>query len=380
MALRALRRALAAQGADYRYRFAAAAEYRHADRARPRWRRAAGRPARRAGLRALCRRGRHGDPVAPADRHRRGAGFQRLSLARPAGRADRRRGTGRRGGSGAAAVDHRALGRAGEPAGQRAACTCWPSSPPRRCSTGRRTATAGATMTRLPSGCAISTGALPAPPPAAPFVLLGDANLDPVDGDGRPAALAALLIRPRIRARSAGGRAAAAAQGGAKPVRPATAPSTPPTGKTRAMASATFGSITCCPRSTLASAMPGSGGRSRAAGPATLRRPPRATGWSGSISPCPSRLPKAEFAQCLAGKLFLSRHPIPAPRDAPAPGGAPCHAGAAVLYRSQVIPAVEQFVTLPCALPGGGSGAARAGRPSPRLWGAWRGTGFRSQG
>lgn len=37
------------------------------------------------------------------------------------------------------------------------------------------------------------SGHLPLPPPDAPFVLLGDANLDPVDGDGRPEALAALL-------------------------------------------------------------------------------------------------------------------------------------------------------------------------------------------
>lgn len=37
------------------------------------------------------------------------------------------------------------------------------------------------------------SGQLPMPPPDAPFVMLGDANLDPVDGDGRPAALATLL-------------------------------------------------------------------------------------------------------------------------------------------------------------------------------------------
>lgn len=41
-------------------------------------------------------------------------------------------------------------------------------------------------------------GDLPWAPPRAPFVLVGDANLDPVDGDGRPAALAALLADPRL--------------------------------------------------------------------------------------------------------------------------------------------------------------------------------------
>ncbi len=41
-------------------------------------------------------------------------------------------------------------------------------------------------------------GAQPFAPPASPFVLLGDANLDPIDGDGRPAALQALLADPRL--------------------------------------------------------------------------------------------------------------------------------------------------------------------------------------
>ncbi|WP_260692134.1 endonuclease/exonuclease/phosphatase family protein [Gemmobacter fulva] len=41
-------------------------------------------------------------------------------------------------------------------------------------------------------------GALPSPAPAAPFVLLGDANLDPVDGDGRVAGIRALLADPRL--------------------------------------------------------------------------------------------------------------------------------------------------------------------------------------
>lgn len=37
-----------------------------------------------------------------------------------------------------------------------------------------------------------------APPPAAPFVILGDANLDLADGDGRPGALQALLDHPAL--------------------------------------------------------------------------------------------------------------------------------------------------------------------------------------
>ena len=41
-------------------------------------------------------------------------------------------------------------------------------------------------------------GALPWPPPDASFVLLGDANLDPADGDGDRSAIARLLADPRL--------------------------------------------------------------------------------------------------------------------------------------------------------------------------------------
>lgn len=42
-------------------------------------------------------------------------------------------------------------------------------------------------------------GDLPMPPPAPPFVLIGDANLDPVDGAGRKQALRSLLAHPALR-------------------------------------------------------------------------------------------------------------------------------------------------------------------------------------
>lgn len=41
-------------------------------------------------------------------------------------------------------------------------------------------------------------GRLPARPPAGPFLLLGTANLDPLDGDGAPAELNALLNHPAL--------------------------------------------------------------------------------------------------------------------------------------------------------------------------------------
>jgi hypothetical protein len=61
-------------------------------------------------------------------------------------------------------------------------------------------------------------GALDLPPPEAPLVVLGVANIDPLDGEGRPEALRALLAHPRLQdpaPRSDGGAEAARIQGGA---------------------------------------------------------------------------------------------------------------------------------------------------------------------
>lgn len=60
-------------------------------------------------------------------------------------------------------------------------------------------------------------GGLPFAPPEGSFVLLGDANLDPADGDGRPDALDTILADPRLQdpLPSSAGGTAAAAQGGA---------------------------------------------------------------------------------------------------------------------------------------------------------------------
>ncbi len=55
-------------------------------------------------------------------------------------------------------------------------------------------------------------GALPMPPPEGPFVLMGDANLDPEDGDGLHEAIRALLAHPAVQdpgPRSPGARVAA---------------------------------------------------------------------------------------------------------------------------------------------------------------------------
>lgn len=56
-------------------------------------------------------------------------------------------------------------------------------------------------------------GALPVAPPAAPFVLMGDANLDPFDGDGMGAAMQALLAHPALQDPAPASAGAVAAQG-----------------------------------------------------------------------------------------------------------------------------------------------------------------------
>ena len=65
---------------------------------------------------------------------------------------------------------------------------------------------------------ALLDGRMPGiPPPPGPLVVMGNANLDPVDGDGRPQALLALLAHPALRdpvPASAGAVAATLSQGG----------------------------------------------------------------------------------------------------------------------------------------------------------------------
>ncbi len=56
-------------------------------------------------------------------------------------------------------------------------------------------------------------GALPMPPPEGPVVVLGDANLDPFDGDGMHAAMRALLAHPRLQDPAPASAGAAAAVG-----------------------------------------------------------------------------------------------------------------------------------------------------------------------
>ncbi|MCZ8077808.1 MAG: endonuclease/exonuclease/phosphatase family protein [Rhodobacteraceae bacterium] len=82
------------------------------------------------------------------------------------------------------------------PGGARLSLLIWHATPPAfdgpQDRNGRRNADeAGFWLHLLNSRLAI-------PPPAPPFILLGDANLDPNDGDGRPDALRALLNHPAL--------------------------------------------------------------------------------------------------------------------------------------------------------------------------------------
>lgn len=100
------------------------------------------------------------------------------------------------------------------PSGGRLTLLAWHATPPvfdgPEDLNGRRNHDEAAFWTQL------LDGRLAEPPPAAPFVLLGDANLDPVDGDGRGEAMRALLAHPALQdpAPESDGAREAAAQGG----------------------------------------------------------------------------------------------------------------------------------------------------------------------
>jgi hypothetical protein len=190
--------------------------------------------------------------------------FSAIPLARPAGRDPARRDPAGAPDSGCRPSP---LGRRAElPDGRRAMrLWAWHATPPvfdgPEDRNGRRNHDEAAFWLRY------LEGALPVAPDRAPFVLLGDANLDPVDGDGRPEALWRCWVirgdRPQAAERGRRGRGGAGRRGerGA---------SGRPGARHRGLAGrpgaarATCGSIMCCRRRTGGFSIRASGGRRRA--------------------------------------------------------------------------------------------------------------------
>ncbi|BAS07694.1 3-Phytase [Arthrobacter sp. Hiyo4] len=100
--------------------------------------------------------------------------------------------------------------------------------------------------------------------PNEPFVIVGDQNADPLDGDSVDAAISQLLESKQVTdplPASAGAVEAAALQGGPTPPMKATPATTPPTSRTRRRE--TCGRTTCCPHAGPGCSIPGCSGPPR---------------------------------------------------------------------------------------------------------------------
>ncbi len=158
-----------------------------------------------------------------------------------------------------------------------APCTSWSATRRRRCSTAPRTATAGATSTR--SGCgpttsrraraATSTTTRAARGGLAPgesFVIAGDQNSDPLDGDSIPGSIQQLIDNPRRQHVAHAGerrcRRGVGAAGRGQPDAPLR-PEVRHGGLRRLRTRATCARTTCCRAATCGSGTRGCSGRSR---------------------------------------------------------------------------------------------------------------------
>ena len=135
-------------------------------------------------------------------------------------------------------------------------------------------------------------------PPGARFVIAGDQNADPLDGDSVPGAAQLLLEHPRVNTSvtpaSEGAVEATERQGGANLTHRGDPASTLRTSPTRRQG--TCGSTTCSPPDRYASSMPPYSGRPLttrcSAWWVTSRSRARTTASSGSTSPCPGGPPR----------------------------------------------------------------------------------------
>ena len=213
-----------------------AVEHRHPVGIRPQQQRRHRRARRRLRLRVLPRPVRHGRVLDVPDRRSTRCARSRTSSGRtcpaPCCPTTRRRRPRRlvlaRGARRLPPLVEEPLGRADRHR-RRASCTSSSATRRRRCSTAPRTATAAATSTRSASGPTTSRPAAPAlhlrrrrPHRRAaarqPFVIAGDQNSDPLDGDSIPGAVQQLLEHPLIKTAvtptSDGAVEAASCQGG----------------------------------------------------------------------------------------------------------------------------------------------------------------------
>ena len=188
-------------------------------------------------------------------------------------------------------------------------CTSSSATRRRRSSTVPRTATARATTTRSASGPTTSRpgttsrlhlrrrGRAPAAStPGEPFVIAGDQNADPLDGDSVPGAIQQLLEHPRVNT-----KLTPASDGRRRGGRRSRAARTSPTGATRAFDTADFadaapGNLRAdyvlpvarpCGSSTRARLLAASRPTRCSAWSASSRSRARTTARSGSTSPCP---------------------------------------------------------------------------------------------
>ena len=237
------------------------------------------RPVRHGRLLASTRSTRDGPhlPAVPLEGHARRAAARRPGDA-GAGRLVLPRGARR-----LPAVVEEPLGPA-DPRSAARPCTSWSATRPRRCSTAPRTATAPATSTRSGSGPTTSRPASVAlhlrrrgpaaagSSPGASFVIAGDQNSDPLDGDSIPGAIQQLLDHPQVNDQvTPDSRRGESSQSALRAAR--TSPIERPALRHRRLrrhrARATCGPTTCCPRRGSRSKRAGSSGRPRASGSST---------------------------------------------------------------------------------------------------------------
>lgn len=159
---------------------------------------------------------------------------------------------------------------------------------------------------------ALLDGVLPMPPPVPPFVLAGDANLDPLDGDGLHGAILGLLAHPAVQDPEPRSPGAIRAQGPPTAIIGGIRRWIPPIGTARAFR-ATCGWTMSCPRPICRCWIPVSCGLLPAHRWRPRPPPHRATVWSGWIWPCRPERSGPTIPMVRDGRLLPEALPATAP-------------------------------------------------------------------